>query len=137
MNGILRPSEKLHEIKMKFEENIPQKDTLAQSYGTFVLCKDVYNARKVIRTAWDKEKDTLTIIIDLRSYHVRPKRPAQFSFSIQINDSTFSSCSSVKDKYPSLKTVSCSSINLPYKLCFFQIPQLEPPSDQGFCTNPK
>ena len=89
---------------MKFEENIPQKDTLAQSYGTFVLCKDVYNARKVIRTAWDKEKDTLTIIIDLRSYHVRPKRPAQFSFSIQINDSCYKTCTAVKNDYTTAKT---------------------------------
>ena len=35
----------------------------------------------------EKETSTLTIIIDLREYNVRPKRPAQFSFSIQINDS--------------------------------------------------
>ena len=84
---------------MKFEGEIPQKDKLGQSYGTFVLCKDVYNARKVIKTAWEKETDTLTIIIDLRPYHVRPKRPAQFSFSIQINDdgSSYPNCKSVYD----------------------------------------
>ena len=86
MNGILRPSEKLHVIEMKFKGDVPQKDLCAQCYGTFVLCKDVYNARKVVKTAWDKDSDTLTIIIDLREYNVRPKRPAQFSFSIQIND---------------------------------------------------
>ena len=86
MNGILRPSDKLHEIKMKFEGDAPQAEKGAQSYGTFVLCKDVYNAVKVIKTQWDKETDTFTIIIDLRSLHVRPKRPTQFSFSIQIND---------------------------------------------------
>ena len=57
-----------------------------QCYGTFVLCKDVYNARKVIKTVWNKETDTLTVIIDLRTYNIRPKRPAQFSFTIQIND---------------------------------------------------
>ena len=34
----------------------------------------------------EKETSTLTIIIDLREYNVRPKRPAQFSFSVQIND---------------------------------------------------
>ena len=87
MNGILRPSEKLHVIEMKFEGDVPQKDKCAQSYGTFVLCKDVYNARKVIKTAWNKETNTLTVIIDLRNYNVRPKKPTQFSFSIQINDS--------------------------------------------------
>jgi hypothetical protein len=86
MNGILTPSEKLHVIKMKFKGDIPKKDKLAQSYGTFVLCKNVYNSRKIIKTAWDKENETLTIIIDLREYNVRPKRPAQFSFTIQIND---------------------------------------------------
>ena len=75
---------------MKFEGEIPQKDKCSQCYGTFVLCKDVYNARKVIKTEWDKETDTLTIIIDLREYNVRPKRPAQFSFSIQINDNNCS-----------------------------------------------
>lgn len=86
MNGILRPSEKLHVIKMKFEGDIPEKDKLADPYGTFVLCLGVYNARKVTKTAWDKETETLTIIIDLRSYHLRPKRPTQFSLAIQIND---------------------------------------------------
>ena len=87
VNGILRPSEeKIHEIKMIFEGELPQKDNLAQSYGTFVLCKGVYNARRIIRTAWDKKKSTLTIIIDLSREKVRPKRPAQFSFSVQIND---------------------------------------------------
>ena len=86
MNGILRPSEKLHVIEMKFEGDVPEKDYLAESYGTFVLCKDVYNARKIINTRWNKETNTLTITIDLRSYNIRPKRRAQFSFSIQIND---------------------------------------------------
>ena len=66
MNGLLRPSEeKVYEIKMIFEGDVPQKDRCAQSYGTFVLCKGVYNARKIIKTAWDKEKSTLTIIVDL------------------------------------------------------------------------
>jgi hypothetical protein len=86
MNGILRPSEKLHVIKMIFKGDIPNKNTLAQPYGTFVLCKDVYNAKKIIKRIWDKETSTLTITIDLSKYNVRPKRRAQFSFSIQIND---------------------------------------------------
>jgi hypothetical protein len=87
MNGTLRPSEeKVHEIKMIFKGNVPQKDFLAQSYGTFVLCKNVYNARKIIKTAWDGETNTLTVIIDLTRQKVRPRRPAQFSFSVQIDD---------------------------------------------------
>ena len=98
MNGILRPSEeKVHEIKMIFEGDVPEKDRLAQSYGTFVLCKGVYNARKVIKTVWDKEKSTLTIVIDLRRQHVGFRRAVQFSFSVQIDDSDcvlYASCSS-------------------------------------------
>lgn len=87
MNGILRPSEeKVHEIKMIFKGNVPQKDDLAQSYDTFVLCKNVYNARKIIKTAWDGETNTLTVIIDLTRQKVRPRRPAQFSLSVQIDD---------------------------------------------------
>ena len=87
MNGILRPSEKLHVINMKFKgDNIPQKDICAQSYGTFVLCNRVYNARKVIKTSWNKEENTLEVIIDFRKQHVKLRRPAQFSFSVQIND---------------------------------------------------
>ena len=87
MNGILRPlEEKVHEIKMIFDGDVPEKDICAESYGTFVLCKGVYNARKIIRTGWDKEKNTLTVIIDLEREKVRLKRPAQFSFTIQIND---------------------------------------------------
>ena len=87
VNGILRPSEeKVHEIKMIFEGDVPQKDKLAASYGTFVLCKGVYNAAKIMKTLWDKEKNTLTILIDLRREKIRPRRPAQFSFSVQIDD---------------------------------------------------
>ena len=104
MNGILRPSEKLHVIKMIFKGDIPNKNTLAQPYGTFVLCKDVYNANKIIKTIWDTETSTLTITIDLSKYNVRPKRRAQFSFSIQINDicQTVGNCTvnkSVQDTY--------------------------------------
>ena len=87
MNGILRPSEKIHEIKMKFKgDNIPQKDICAQSYGTFVLCDGVYNARKVIKTLWNKEENTLEVTIDFRKQHLKLRRPVQFSFSVQIND---------------------------------------------------
>ena len=87
MNGILRPSEeKVYEIKMKFEGDVPQKDILATSYGTFVLCNGVYNSTRIMKTLWDKEKNTLTIIIDLRREKIRPRRPAQFSFSVQIYD---------------------------------------------------
>ncbi len=87
MNGILRPSEeKVYEIKMIFDGDVPKKDKLAQAYGTFVLCKGVYNAKKIIKTAWDEERSILKIIIDLKRQKVRLKRPAQFSFSIQIDD---------------------------------------------------
>lgn len=71
---------------MIFDGDLPQKDTLARSYGTFVLCKGVYNARRIVKTRWDKEKSTLTVFIDLRREKVRLKRPAQFSFSVQIDD---------------------------------------------------
>jgi hypothetical protein len=110
VNGILRPSEeKVHEIKMIFDSDIPEKDNLSQSYGTFVLCKGVYNARKIVKTAWDKETSTLTVIIDLSREKIRPKRPAQFSFSIQINDAasckyTFSTLGALQ-KY----TVKCTN----------------------------
>ena len=87
MNGILRPSEeKVHVIKMIFKGEVPQKDKLAQSYGTFILCNHVYNARRIITTAWEKETKTLEVIIDLRREKVRYKRPVQFSFTVQIND---------------------------------------------------
>ena len=101
MNGILRSSEeKVHEIKMIFEGDVPQKDTCAQSYGTFVLCKGVYNARRIVKTAWDKEKSTLTVIIDLSREKTRPRRPAQFSFNIQINDWTLpNTCNELGNGY--------------------------------------
>ena len=135
MNGILRHSEeKVYEIKMIFEGDIPEKDTLARSYGTFVLCKGVYNARRIVKHRWNKETNTLKIFIDLRSYHVRLKRPAQFSFSIQINDQDgYVSCSSLKDEYPNVKTNNCITPNPPqFKICDYQVP-----NKTGFCTNPK
>ena len=92
MNGILHPSQELHIIKMKFEGEVPQKDKCAQSYGTFVLCKGVYNARRIITTAWDKGTNTLEVIIDLRREKVLLKRSAQFSFGIQINDNDNDDC---------------------------------------------
>ena len=112
MNGILRPSEKLHEIKMKFEGNVPTKDNLAQSYGTFVVCTSVYNARKVINTVWDKETKTLTVIVDLRKYNVRIKRPVQFSFSVQIDDTCYKVCQVLQQEFKSFssKTIP-SSVN--------------------------
>ena len=63
MNGILRPSEeKVYEIKMIFEgDDIPRKDICAQSYGTFVLCKGVYNATRIVKTFWNTEEKTLEV----------------------------------------------------------------------------
>ena len=110
MNGILRPSEKLHEIKMKFEGNVPTKDNLAQSYGTFVVCTSVYNARKVINTVWDKETKTLTVIVDLRKYNVRIKRPVQFSFSVQIDDRCLKSCYSLQQEFKSFSSGIISNV---------------------------
>ena len=71
MNGILRPSDNLYVVKMIFDGDVPQKDNLAQSYGTFVLCRKVYNARKVIKTLWNKEENTLEVIIDLNKENAR------------------------------------------------------------------
>ena len=122
VNGILRPSEeKVHEIKMIFDSDVPEKDYLSQSYGTFVLCKGVYNARKIIKTRWDKEKSTLTIIIDLSREKIRPKRPVQFSFSIQINDS-------VKCKYVKRNGDVTYIIKCPTKQNI--------PTTQTYCCNP-
>ena len=94
MNGILRPSEeKVYEIKMIFEgDDIPRKDICAQSYGTFVLCKGVYNATRIVKTFWNTEEKTLEVTIDLTKQKVRPRRPVQFSFSIQINDCGGGAC---------------------------------------------
>lgn len=112
MNGILRPSEKLHEIKMKFEGNVPTKNNLAQSYGTFVVCTSVYNARKVIKTVWDKQTKTLTVVVDLRKYNVRIKRPVQFSFSVQIDDRCLKVCQVLRQDFKSFSTKTIpSSVN--------------------------
>ena len=134
VNGILRPSEEVHEIKMKFEGDVPQKDKCAQSYGTFVLCKGVYNARRIVRTAWDKKTKTLNMFIDLRREKVRLKRPAQFSFSIQIND--YPSCAELKKGLQIqsvIQTFSCVKDNS-YSLCLYQI--FGNFARNGFCTNP-
>ena len=103
MNGILRPSEEeIYVVKMIFDGVVPEKDKLARSYGTFVLCKGVYNARRIVKHRWDKERNTLEIIIDLRKEKVRLKRPAQFSFSVQIDDKSCKNsgfCDNVACKY--------------------------------------
>ena len=122
VNGILRPSEeKVHEIKMIFDTDIPEKDNLSQSYGTFVLCKGVYNARKIVKTAWDKETSTLTVIIDLSREKIRPKRPAQFSFSIQINDAA--SCKYKKPYGKITYTTKCptKTVTPSFKYCCYGI----------------
>lgn len=110
MTFFYRPSEeKIHEIKMIFDGDVPQKDNLAQSYDTFVLCKGVYNARKIIKTSWDKEKSTLIILIDLAREKVRPKRPAQYNFTVQIDDTCYKKCSYWKQKLNDFKTSTLAS----------------------------
>ena len=88
MNGIIRPSENAHEVKMIFTEDIPSTKKPQNPSGTFVYCDTVYNARKIMRTRWLPEENALLVIIDLRKYKLRSKRPVQFSFSIQISDSS-------------------------------------------------
>ena len=87
MNGIIRPSENAHEVKMIFTEDIPSTNKPQNPSGTFVYCDTVYNARKIMTTRWLPEENALLLIIDLRKYKLRTKRPVQFSFSIQISDS--------------------------------------------------
>ena len=108
MNGILRPfQEKIYEIKLVFEgDDIPRIDICARSYGTFVLCKGVYNAARIVKTLWNNEENTLEVTIDLTKQKVRPRRPVQFSFSIQINDCDVGECYS--EQPPTLKTCTNS-----------------------------
>ena len=76
---------------MIFDGDIPQNDHLAQLYGIFVLCRNVYNARKINKTFWNKEENIFEMTIDLNKENVRPKRAAQFNCTIQINDSSYPS----------------------------------------------
>ena len=125
MNGILRPSEEVYEIKMKFEEDVPAKDQFAQSYGTFVLCKGVYNSRRIVKHRWNKETKTLKIFINLRPEKLKLKRPAQFSFSIQINDWTLPDTCVKKGDGSACCAMSCCTVkqcgttnqNCPYGMC--------------------
>lgn len=88
MNGIIRPSENAHEVKMIFTEDIPSTNKPQNPSGTFVYCDTVYNARKIMTTRWLPEENALLLIIDLRKYKLRTKRPVQFSFTIQISDNS-------------------------------------------------
>jgi hypothetical protein len=59
------------------------------------------------------KKSTLTIIIDLTKEKVRPKRPAQFSFSVQINDWTLpDTCYALGGGF-----ACCAKNNIPVGIC--------------------
>jgi hypothetical protein len=86
-NGLLYPSTERYEVVFNFSEPVPNKDFLASSYGTFCIGKYVYNAAKIIKTAWEKETKKLFIVFDLTNTQCRVStRPVRFSFSIQLND---------------------------------------------------
>ena len=56
MNGLLLPSDKIHEVDIKFsKENNPTKDILGYSYGTFAIRKSVLNAAKIVKTKMHKK----------------------------------------------------------------------------------
>ena len=95
MNGLLLPSDKIHEVDIKFStENNPTKDILGHSYGTFAIRKSVLNAAKIVKTKMDRESNILKVVFNLRECPVKKKR-VEFSFSVQIRDCGWSceSCS--------------------------------------------
>jgi len=57
-------------------------------------------------TVWDKENNTLTILIDLRRLKVGLRRAVQFSFSAQVDDSDcgglYDACKNDNDCCPDL-----------------------------------
>ena len=89
-NGVLLPTNKrTYVLELSFTgPSYPEKDLGGQSYGTFCIGEKVLNAVKIIKTAWDKEKKTLVINIDLKTTYkiINLRKPTLFSFSIQIND---------------------------------------------------
>ena len=86
-NGVLLPSDAMYEVLLKFNnEPYPSKDALAGSYGTFCIGKRVLNATKVVKTAWDRKKAELLIVLDMRTYSCTIKRATRFSFAVQLND---------------------------------------------------
>jgi len=84
-NGVLLPSDKTYDLILRFSLPFPAKDLLASSYGTFCIGKRVLNAVKVVKSAYDREKQELVLILDLRQV-CTIKRATRFSFSIQLND---------------------------------------------------
>lgn len=89
VNGILKPSDKPYELLLTFPVNQPgpSKDQLAGSYGTFTIGNYVYNALKIIKSAYDTTNRVLTLILDIkRTCFKNITKPRRFSFSIQLDD---------------------------------------------------
>lgn len=62
---MLRPSEKEYQFQLRLKSAAPEKDKLAQSYGTFEIGNQVLNARKIVKTIYVKEETTLNVILDI------------------------------------------------------------------------
>lgn len=91
-NGVLLPSQQTYNLILRFTEvPFPTKDILAGCYGTFCIGKRVLSADKIIKSAYDKEKKELLLVIDIRRI-CSPKRATRFSFSVQLDDCYGTSC---------------------------------------------
>jgi len=121
-NGLLLPlaaDQTVYTLLLTFTgSDFPQKDVLNGSYGTLCIGKKVLNASKIIRTKWDKENKTLAIVIDLRkTYSCSVRRATRFSFSIQVNDCSFTNCDTSS---PNCGNCDCTGSNCSCKTnCLF------------------
>ena len=108
-NGVLLPTTAPYELLLSFPGGEgPSKDQLAGSYGTFCIGKRVLNAIKILKTAYDKDKRELLIVLDLRSYSCPITRPTRFSFTVQLNDCPFFCDKSCKDRCRCVFGIGCS-----------------------------
>lgn len=87
VNGVLKPSIDIYSLILTFAGGQgPSKDHLSGSYGSLCIGKKVYSAEKFIRTAYDRNKRTLTIFIDVKRICTHLQKATRFSFDVQIND---------------------------------------------------
>lgn len=97
-NGLLLATNKpTYKLKLIFSgSSYPKKDVGGYANGTFCIGEKVFNAVKVIKTAWMVTQKTLLIDIDLRTTYkiINIRKPTRFSFSININDLNCNSANS-------------------------------------------
>ena len=111
LTGYLKPNTDKYSILYDFAdvdykgnirfENVPS--------GTFNICGQVLDANKIMNFSYSDDKSTLTIEIDTKKWDFRINKLVEFSYCVNLDDS--STCSSLKYNSSAIEVENGSCVN--------------------------